>query len=60
MLVSAFRMVAQSGALGADGMTTLANQAIGAGISFKDFADVTKNSSEGLAFAFGTATNWCR
>ena len=49
-------MVAQSGALGADGMTTLANQAIGAGISFKDFADVTKNSSEGLAFAFGTAT----
>ena len=53
---SAFRMVAQSGALGADGMTTLANQAIGAGISFKDFADVTKNSSEGLAFAFGTAT----
>ena len=54
---SAFRMVAQSGALGADGMTTLANQAIGAGISFKDFADVTKNSSEGLAFAFGTATS---
>jgi len=53
---SAFRMVAQSGALGADGMTSLANQAIGAGISFKDFADVTKNSSEGLAFAFGTAT----
>ena len=53
---SAFRMVAQSGALGANGMTTLANQAIGAGISFKDFADVTKNSSEGLAFAFGSAT----
>ena len=53
---SAFRTVAQSGALGADGMTTLANQAIGAGISFKDFADVTKNSSQGLAFAFGSAT----
>lgn len=53
---SAFRTVAQSGALGADGMTSLANQAIGAGISFKDFADVTKNSSQGLAFAFGSAT----
>lgn len=53
---SAFRMVAQAGGLGADGMTTLANQAIGAGISFKNFAEITKNSSEGLAFAFGTAT----
>jgi hypothetical protein len=54
---TAFRMMAQSGAVGADGLTGLANQAIQAGISFKDFASVTKESAHGLAFAFGdTAT----
>ena len=54
---TAFRMMAQSGAVGADGLTGLANQAIQAGISFKDFASVTKESAAGLAFAFGdTAT----
>lgn len=54
---TAFRMMAQSGAVGADGLTGLANQAIQAGISFKDFASVTKDSAQGLAFAFGdTAT----
>ena len=54
---AAFRMMAQSGAVGADGLTGLANQAMQAGISFKDFASVTKESAHGLAFAFGdTAT----
>ena len=54
---TSFRMMAQSGAVGADGLTGLANQAIQAGISFKDFASVTKESAAGLAFAFGdTAT----
>jgi hypothetical protein len=54
---TAFRMMAQSGAVGADGLTGLANQAIQAGISFKDFASITKDSAHGLAFAFGdTAT----
>ena len=49
----AMRMAGQSGALGAQGITGLANQAISAGISFKDFAGVIKESAHGLAFAFG-------
>lgn len=53
---TAFRTVAQSGGLGAQGMQSVGEQAIGAGLSFKDFADVTKNSTEGLAFAFGSAS----
>ena len=35
---SAFRMVAQSGALGADGMRGLGQQAVNAGLSFDSFA----------------------
>lgn len=52
----AFRQIQQAGALGAGGMSQLADQAIGAGLSFKDFADVTKNATQGLAFGFATAT----
>ena len=49
---TAFRMMAQSGAVGADGLTGLANQAIQAGISFKDFASVTKESGRWFGICF--------
>lgn len=53
---SAMQMAGQSGAIGAEGLTGLANQAVQAGLSFKDFASVTKSAGEDLAFAFGDAT----
>ncbi len=52
----AMAMAGQAGAIGAEGLTGLTNQAIQAGLSFKDFANVTKTQGEGLAFAFGNAT----
>ena len=52
----AMAMAGQAGAIGAEGLTGLGNQAIQAGLSFKDFANVTKTQGEGLAFAFGNAT----
>ena len=52
----AMAMAGQAGAIGAKGLTGLGNQAIQAGLSFKDFANVTKTQGEGLAFAFGNAT----
>jgi len=50
----AFRTVAQTGALGAEGMSGLAKQAINAGLSFNQFAKVVSKESQGLAFAFST------
>ena len=53
---AALQMAGQSGAIGAEGITGLSNQAIQAGLSFKDFASITKSAGGDLAFAFGDAT----
>ena len=56
----AFRTIAQTGALGAEGMTGLGKQAINAGLSFNAFAKVVSKESETLAFAFGTSADAAR
>ena len=50
----AFRTVAQTGALGAEGMSGLGKQATNAGLSFNQFAKVVSKESQGLALAFST------
>jgi hypothetical protein len=51
----AFRTAAQTGALGADGMRGLGQQAVNAGLSFDSFAKTITKEGETLAFAFGTS-----
>ena len=51
----AFRTAAQTGALGADGMRGLGQQAVNAGLSFNSFAKTITKEGETLSFAFGTS-----
>jgi len=51
----AFRTAAQTGALGADGMRGLGQQAVNAGLSFDSFAKTVTKEGETLSFAFGTS-----
>ena len=51
----AFRTAAQTGALGADGMRGLGQQAVNAGLSFDSFAKTITKEGETLSFAFGTS-----
>jgi len=52
----AFRTVGQVGGLTAGGLTELMNQSIDAGLSFTQFSAVASKGAEGLAFAFGDAS----
>jgi len=54
-ITGAFRTAAQTGALGADGMRGLGQQAINAGLSFDSFAKTVTKEGETLSFAFGTS-----
>jgi hypothetical protein len=47
----AYRNAGSVAALGADGLTGLANQAIDAGLSFTSFSNVVKQNAETMAFA---------
>ena len=47
----AYRNAGSVAALGADGLTGLANQAIDAGLSFTTFSNVVKQNAETMAFA---------
>ena len=48
---TSFRNAGSVAALGADGLTGLANQAIDASLSFTTFSNVLKNNSEAMIFA---------
>ena len=48
---TAYRNAGSVAALGADGLTGLANQAIDAGLSFTSFSNVVKQNAETMAFA---------
>ena len=52
----AFRTIGQVGGLTAGGLTEIMNQSIDAGLSFTQFSTVASKSAEGLAFAFGDAS----
>ena len=54
-ITGAFRTAAQTGALGADGMRGLGQQAVNAGLSFDSFAKTITKEGETLSFAFGTS-----
>ena len=54
-ITGAFRTAAQTGALGADGMRGLGQQAVNAGLSFDSFAKTVTKEGETLSFAFGTS-----
>jgi len=59
-ITGSFRTVAQVGAVGADGMSGLAKQAINAGLSFESFGKVVAKESANLSFAFGTSAQAAR
>ena len=52
----AFRTIGQVGGLTAGGLTEIMNQSIDAGLSFTQFSAVASKGAEGLAFAFGDAS----
>jgi len=52
----AFRTIGQVGGLTAGGLTEIMNQSIDAGLSFTQFSTVASKGAEGLAFAFGDAS----
>jgi len=54
---TAFRTAAASGAVGADGMSGLAKNAINAGLSFDSFAKTMSKEANNLTFAFGTSAD---
>ena len=54
-ITGAFRTAAQTGALGADGMRGLGQQAVNAGLSFDSFAKTVTKEGQTLSFAFGTS-----
>ncbi len=53
----AYRQAGQVGALGADGLRGLANQAIDAGLSFNTFAGVINKTAPDLVFALGNSAD---
>ena len=53
----AYRQAGQVGALGADGLRGLANQAIDAGLSFSTFAGVLNKTAPDLVFALGNSAD---
>jgi hypothetical protein len=54
---TAYRKAGEIGALGADGLTGLANQAIKAGLSFNSFAGVINKTGPQLTFALGNSAD---
>jgi hypothetical protein len=56
----AYRQAGQVGALGADGLRGLANQAIDAGLSFNTFAGVINKTAPDLVFALGNSADAAR
>lgn len=57
---TSFRTAASAGAVSADGMTGLAQNAINAGLSFDSFAKVISTEANNLTFAFGTSADAAR
>lgn len=54
---TAYRKAGDVGALGAEGLTGLANQAIKAGLSFNSFAGVVSKTAPQLTFALGNSAD---